>query len=48
VFAVLLDLSFGERIEVGDDVRPGRSAIKCGDLVSNAFFNTRARKLQNT
>jgi hypothetical protein len=34
----LLDLGFGERVEIDDDVRPGRRAITCGDPIFQMPF----------
>ena len=46
--AVVLDLGLGQRIEIGNDLRPGAGWSERGDAVLQRLLSTRARKLQNT
>ena len=49
---VLFDLGLGQRVEVGEDLGPGRRLAAASPIAamrsSSSFFSTRARKLQET
>jgi hypothetical protein len=47
-FVVLLDLGLGERVEIGDNVRPGALATEVGDALLQLLLQDEGEELQDT